>query len=249
MEHSAIRNAIHSNKIELVKLFLDNGANPDRVIGGQSLLCLALATSTAAFELLSKRCQNVNIRCNTDFENRINCTFGCTLLRAAYYNNIKALDTLLDKHADVNPEDLQDAYGSPLIAAVDGRELDCVRFLISRGAKVNGQLRTGRFGTPLAAAASMGELDIARILIDNGAEVNDSIPFGRYANVLAAAILGPGPSLQMVKFLVEEKQFDLKALPFVQPRTKQKRDDRRLRGDQVEIVRYFIREYGMDAES
>lgn len=249
MEHSAIGNAIHSNKIRLLKLFLDNGANPDRVIEGQSLLCLALVTSTAAFELLSERCQNVNIRCNTDFQGGIDCRFGCALSRAAYYGNIKALNILLDKHAYVNPEDLQDAYGSPLIAAIDGRELDCVRFLISRGAKVNAELRTGEFGTPLAAAASMGELDIARVLVDNGAKVNGYIPFGRYANVLAAAILGPGPSLQMVKFLVEEHQFDLKSLPFMQPRNEQKRDERRLRGDQVEIVRYFVREHGMDAES
>ncbi|KAG5660351.1 hypothetical protein KAF25_002957 [Fusarium avenaceum] len=249
MEHSAIGKAIHSNRIGLVKLFLDNGANPDRVIEGQSLLCLALATSTASFELLSERCQNVNIRCNTDFQDWIDCRFGCALSRAAYYGNIKALNILLDKHADVNPKDLQDAYGSPLVAAIDGRELDCVRFLISRGARVNAELRTGEFGTPLAAAASMGELEIARILVDNGAEVNGYIPFGRYANVLAAAILGPGPSLQMVKFLLEEHQFDLKVLPFVQPRSRQKRDERRLRGDQVEIVRYFIREYGVDAES
>lgn len=249
MEHSAIGNAIHSNKIGLLKLFLDNGANPDRVIEGQSLLCLALATNTATFELLSERCQNVNIRCNNDFQDQIHCTFGCALSRAAYYNNTKALNTLLDKHADVNPENIQDAYGSPLVAAIDGREIDCVRFLISRGAKVNAQLKTGKFGTPLAAAASMGELDIARILVDNGAEVNGYIPFGKYANVLAAAILGPGPSLQMVKFLVEENQFDLKALPFVQPRNEQKRDERRVRGDQVEIARYFIREYGMDAET
>jgi ankyrin repeat protein len=126
----------------------------------------------------------------------------------------------LIKHgAKVNSQLECGRYGSMLAAAAYRGQLETVQFLVRQhnvGVKTN--LEFGDFGSPLAAAVAMGNVNCARFLVKHGADVNAYMEFGKYGSVMAAAILGPEPSLTMVKFLVEKTDLNTSWLTVVQPR-------------------------------
>ncbi|EXF85873.1 hypothetical protein CFIO01_11964 [Colletotrichum fioriniae PJ7] len=182
--------------------------------------------------------------------------YGCPLIAAICGEEPDCIRLLLEREADVNAMPEGGKYGSPLAAAVSMGGVDCARILIEHGADAKADLRFGEFGSPLAAAASMGDVRCARLLIEHGADVNAYLEFGEYGSVLAAAILGDywvGPSLVMVKFLVEEAEAELAQLAFVRPRRKEfetrtTREKRRKSIDEEmrQRIRYKHRKQQMD---
>ncbi|MEM4359477.1 MAG: ankyrin repeat domain-containing protein [Candidatus Bilamarchaeaceae archaeon] len=96
------------------------------------------------------------------------------LLKAAEEGNIKEVEELLTKGADVNAED---EYGwTALMRAVGGRETKIARMLIEKGADVNAKNGFGR--TALMYAARNKDTEMVRMLIEKGADVNAEDKFG-----------------------------------------------------------------------
>lgn len=246
---SALGISIAERKIDTIRLLLENGGNPNLIVGRHSLLCLAVEKGTEYAQLLLEKGADPNIKCSID--SSIGCWFDSALSRAGCDGNFDALKALTGKGAFVNQENLRGMYGSPLAAAAYGGNLDCARFLIEQGADANALLKWGKFGSPLAAAVYRGRLDCARLLVRHGAGVNPYLEFGEYGSVLAAAILGFYPSLDMVKFLVEEKNADLAQLNFMRPRRKDNRGRRSSEKGwtpREKIAGYLVQERQVDVQ-
>ncbi|KAK2756875.1 ankyrin repeat protein, partial [Colletotrichum kahawae] len=233
--HSALGASIHQQNIGTMKLLLENGANPDRVINHHSLLCLAMekAAYNGNFSVMKALVDNgadVNPENLADLDRS-------PLAAAAYMGELECARLLIAKGADVNAQLKYTDFGSPLTASVSNGKLECARLLVEHGADVNMNPKFGPYGSPLAAAVSMGQLDCARFLVENGANVNVYLELGEYGSVLAAAILGTRPVLDMIQFLVEEQQASPAQLVFVRPRGKnggriRKRSSKRISYDQ-----------------
>lgn len=106
------------------------------------------------------------------------------LYRAAFYNDIDKVVSLIKRGADVNAKnkarsqryrniEIPERLETPLFAAVDSGTAEMVRVLLDNGAKVNvyAPLR----GTPLNLAVGNGNPEIVRMLIDRGADVNAKV--------------------------------------------------------------------------
>lgn len=278
--------SVNRKKIDIMKLLLSNGANVDCVVHGRTLICLAAERGLDYCTGLLDKGLDPNKKC--DNESHWHRREGCTLSRAAYDGNLNTIKALVGKGADVNPENSNDDYGSPLaaaarlghfdsarfllekgadanahlrcgdfgsplIAAIRGRKLDCVHLLLDHKADVNAKSEIGQYGSPLIAAASTGQVDCARVLVEHGADVNAYLEFGEYGSILAAAILGASPSLEMIKFLVEEAKADPAQLAFVRPRRKESRirtirveRDGRIDGERRHQMRYAHRKEEME---
>ncbi|OHE99342.1 hypothetical protein CORC01_05383 [Colletotrichum orchidophilum] len=205
---------------ECCAILLEMGLNPNMKCGGESITsCMfGCALSSAAYHgklvtmkvLVGKRA-DVNLEVLID-------PFGSPLAAAISGGELDCARFLLEKGADANADLRCGDFGSPLIAAAYSGDLDCVRLLLEHKADVNANSEVGLFGSPLAAAASMGMVDCARLLVEHGADVNAYLEFGEYGSILAAAIFSTVPSLDMIKFLVEEGGADLAQLAFTRPR-------------------------------
>jgi ankyrin repeat protein len=83
--------------------------------------------------------------------------------------NVEIVEELLKRGADVNAK--SGRYGTPLAAAVVGRNESLVRLLLERGADVNGH-RLG-YESALNIAACVGQLDIVELLLNHGMDINE----------------------------------------------------------------------------
>jgi ankyrin repeat protein len=112
--------------------------------------------------------------------------------RAARLGNIDIINIMLTCEVDVN---LAKTDGvTPLLIAVDNRQLDVAQLLLDNGAEVNKARTNGE--TPLLIAVDNRQLDVAQLLLDNGAEVNQArtngetpLWFAAYDGLLAVAKL------------------------------------------------------------
>jgi ankyrin repeat protein len=88
---------------------------------------------------------------------------------AAFFSQPKAVETLLERGADVHTRAKNGTNNQPLHAATAGRNVEVVRLLVARGADVNARQEGG--WTALHSAAQSGDVEMARLLIAAGAEV------------------------------------------------------------------------------
>ncbi|KAI3529843.1 hypothetical protein CSPX01_15222 [Colletotrichum filicis] len=174
--------SVVEQQIDVMELLLKNGANTDYVNGGRTLACQAAHNGSVRCTVLLENGLDPNMKCNWG------CRFGCALSRAAFDGNLNTMKALIDKGAEVNPENLKDHYGCPLIAAIIRGNPKCVRLLLERGADVNAMPEAGEYGSPLAAAVRSGNVDCARLLIQHGADAKAELRFGKYGTPLAAAV-------------------------------------------------------------
>ncbi|KAH7187296.1 ankyrin repeat-containing domain protein [Fusarium oxysporum] len=199
--HYPIGPAVYHEKLDILRLLLKHVANPNRVFSSHSLLCEVVGFGSGVIHLLLQYGADPNIRCNTR-QSESNCTCGCALSRAARAGKLDVLEVLIEHKVDVNPKNLRDAYGSPLVAAIIQGELNCARFLIKHGAKDDAQLECGKYGSALAAAAYSGHLEIVKLLVQqHNVDVNTTLKFGDFGSALAAAVVMGRDDC--VNFLVE----------------------------------------------
>ena len=103
----------------------------------------------------------------------------------------KILKLLLDNGADIETGGQYGSeYGStPLVQAIQDRDIDKVKLLIERGANINVQYGHGTGGvyTPLATALYVGALEIAKLLIKKGADADVVIAWDSTALTIAAS--------------------------------------------------------------
>lgn len=113
---------------------------------------------------------------------------GDQMNEAAKKGDIKTIDTLLAKGADIDGDD----YGCPLAWAAYGNQYEAVQHLLIKGAYLH-----GLNDLALRFAANKGHLDIVKLFVDLGADVNakDGEVLGTAANM---------GRLETVKFLISQ---------------------------------------------
>ena len=173
--------------LDIMRLLLDNGANPDR-LGGEYYLevsALQYANDVEVAQLLLDRGESAKswvgetpllvvlagngtnidvIQLLIDHGANVNAygETGDTPLHAV--KNAEIAQILINNGADVHAEP---RLGTPLHTA---NNVGIVRILIMNGADVN--IRDKNTYTPLLSAVWNGKKDIVKILIDNGADIN-----------------------------------------------------------------------------
>jgi ankyrin repeat protein len=105
-------------RVDTLRLLLERSANPNRVFASGNLLCEAVTYGAEIIRLLLAKGANPDIRCNDGPGSLYNCLHDCTLSKAASNGKLDVLEVLINYGADVNPKNLQYAYGSPLTAAI-----------------------------------------------------------------------------------------------------------------------------------
>jgi ankyrin repeat protein len=107
------------------------------------------------------------------------------LTRAAATGDTRQVEALLAQGA--NPDEIDGAGGTALMAAAREGHVDAMRILIKGGADVNRRDRRFTRWTPLVHAIHKRQDAAARLLLDSGAEVDASMHGGATPLIFAAA--------------------------------------------------------------
>ncbi|KAM0328773.1 hypothetical protein ACHAQA_005186 [Verticillium albo-atrum] len=164
----------NSDKMDVLKLFLDHGADPNATsINGRSVFIHALqAGSLDHLRLLRQYGGNVNAR---------DITGQPALHLALSQNRLDVVDFLLQHGADVNASNL--SGNSMLHVAMSKRNLALARLLLDRGANPNATDYVGRslLGR-LVDASKKGdtfESELALLVLAKGADPNQCDSWGK----------------------------------------------------------------------
>lgn len=103
---------------------------------------------------------------------------------------------LLARGANVNMKNRM--FGSPLFAAIKGKNIAVIKLLLDNGADANNILNSSGFNAFIVAVRE-STLEIVQLLIDNGANMNATDSGGYTAMMLAARV----SNLEMVRFLIK----------------------------------------------
>ena len=193
---SALVAAVELSSIEIVKLFIENGADVNMQVyhpgnWGSALAAAASVGSLEKIELLIKSGAMVNMPLERG-------SVDNALVAAVWQGEEDAVKLLLKAGADVNMQFQTGYWGSALEAALGNGKI--TKLLIEHGAAVNIQLQHGRHGSALAAAAKGSQRSIQQ-LIGFGAEVNMQLENGDCGSALATAALNGNE--KGVKLLIE----------------------------------------------
>lgn len=165
-KRTALLEAIESDRADMVKLLLDNGADPNSIVySNYGVLCTAAAKSSPEIvKLLVEKGAKPDSQSGAVTH---------TVLRG----QLGLLEWLLAHGGDIN-EDFP-AYGmSPLNAAIDRGDIKTVIFLISKGADIN-HVHKDSGCTPLMIAAISNKIDSLGFLLENGADASCKDKNGR----------------------------------------------------------------------
>lgn len=115
---------------------------------------------------------------------------------AAYFGVQKAVNTLVEKGADI---DAKDKHGrAPLLRAVARGEEAVIKLLLENGAEIDGKDYHGR--TPLLWAAGRDKEAVVKLLLEKGADIDSKDNQGRMPLLWAAA----GGHEAIIKLLLEK---------------------------------------------
>jgi len=202
--NTPLANAVVQEQIDVVKLLLDHGADPNiSNKNGDTPLGYAASRNgtngTLLCEWLLAKGAIVNPTNKTEY--RIT-----PLDWAISSDNTELVKILLDAGASVKAKN--DNGDTPLDAAADRGDLEIAQMLIAHGADVNAKITGGT--TPLMKAAGNGHVDIIKLLLDHGADVNFKRSDGLTALVDAAGAGAEHHGKECVELLLD-KGADIKA--------------------------------------
>lgn len=187
---SALYEAARVGSLDIVKLLLENGANPNALGGrhGSALQAAALWKHSDMVKLLLESGANPNGPDGRYW-------YGSALQAAAEIGSHNRVKLLLENEADPNAPGGR--YGSALQAAAHSGSSDIVELLLENGSNPNAL--GGLFGSALLAAARKGHLEIVKFLLEHKADPNIRDKLGSSAVTYAAA----NGHLKMVTVLLE----------------------------------------------
>lgn len=178
---TALFTAVALEKIEIVKLLLDNGAQVHST--GENLLSILPLTYDKSFlqilQLLVDHGADVNEPCVDDSETPLSI--------AAMEGYVEIVEFFLDRGAFISV--------IPLFYAVSNGHLRTVQLMLDRGFDVNAVC----VKTMLSCAVSRGDLPMAKLLMDRGADVDDPSDCGKYPLHYALDLEHP----EMLKLLLD----------------------------------------------
>lgn len=164
-----IQLAVRANSMDATKLLLDHGADPKRVLKYKETL-VHIAAYCGHAEMIKLLTSH-----GTD-PNALNSRMVSPILFASLWGRSKAVEALIELGANPNlkPAENQDEPGwSPLLYAIDQRNIYCAHALINGNADPN---IVGYDGTPLRYAVVKGLLEICENLLEKHANIfHDSI--------------------------------------------------------------------------
>ncbi|CAI7663068.1 uncharacterized protein N7487_010618 [Penicillium crustosum] len=185
---TALRHAISGGHLNITKLLLSYGADPN----GTSQDAYTPLSSAAQYgreaitRLLLEWGADVDAPCGWH---------GSALVAACDEGQLKISEILLNSKAKINIE--SELCGTPLEAAANAGHWELVTFLLEKGAEPNSQ--GDEVDTALQSAAFQGQEDIVRILLNHHADVNRRA--GRHGNALIAASMNGNQKI--VKMLLD----------------------------------------------
>lgn len=165
--------AVETGNVEIVRLLLDNGADPNRWQAPDEAAPLHGALSGLLVEILLERGAAPNAQ-SADGQRPLHGVAGA--------GEIAAARLLVEHGADINAEEIKGR--TPLHIATDGGRLRMVIFLVERGANVNAVEKAYGF-TPLMNAVYLGRRDIVDYLLKNGADIHIRNAAGKNAIAIA----------------------------------------------------------------
>ena len=161
-ERTAIHYASERGSLKVVEALLSNGAEID-VEDENRCTPLTLAAEKRHIDIslyLINRGADVNKK---DFR-----MMRTALHYASVWDDLKVVETLLSKGAEI---DVEDEYRcTPLMLAAEYRHIDTSLYLINRGADVD--KKDGRKRTALHYASERGDLKVVKALLSKGAEID-----------------------------------------------------------------------------
>jgi cytohesin len=151
--------AVGEKNMGMVEYLIDHGADVDFNDGGWTLLMESFSSGKEMVKLLIDRGADIHVRCEW--------VGGVTALhRAIRYSYRDIAELLIQRGLDVNA-----GPWTPLHVAADEKDrLEMTEFLIQKGADVNAKDQRDR--TPLFEATNSGNKEVAELLIAKGANVN-----------------------------------------------------------------------------
>ncbi|KAF5001606.1 hypothetical protein FGRMN_912 [Fusarium graminum] len=205
---SALGRAIHNQHIDITRILLNGGANPNLAMKNKSLLCLAAQRGPEYLQAMLDAGADPNLHCGNG------CFWGCALSMAASEGYSNSVESLIEAGADVNPTFTDRRLNSPLAHAFSGwgnpesKEppswYDCVRLLLRHGADAKAPL-TARwrkeYKSMLEAAVSEHSTDLARLLVEYGADIKTPLKCQGYDTILEYSV--ENGDIDFARFLVK----------------------------------------------
>ncbi|TQS33635.1 hypothetical protein Golomagni_06011 [Golovinomyces magnicellulatus] len=163
------------NEIDLVKVLLEHGANPNHLVDDRTMLHNAIDNGD----------ENVaKLLLQHGADHRVLNEHGTNALQHAAQADFKELvDLITQKDSSVN--EATEGGWSPLMMAVDDGYANMVALLLEKGADIN--YATENSWPALTIAASKGNMDILTMLLDHGADIDQSDPAGWCPLLIAIA--------------------------------------------------------------
>ena len=166
---TSLLEAADDGHIEIVKLLLKAGADPNQINDdGQTPLYRAIEYTRSAIKKLD-RIEIVKLLLFYGANPNIASEYGTTpLIRAAEVGVIEIVKLLLDNNAD--PNHANDKGAVPLGWAAAKGHIEIVELLLNRGANPN--VVNNKGGVPLHFAAENGHAEIVELLLNKNADPN-----------------------------------------------------------------------------
>lgn len=180
---TALRTAVDRHHIDIVKLLLSNGANPNQFSN-----CVEHGALLGAVRRWAINDEIIQIL--VDHGADVNANHGRALQVAAARGSVQTVQVLLAAGADINAPALRRNGKTTLQGAVLRGNIDLVKTLLDAGADINAPPSPEWGETAIQAAAGSGDVRMVQFLLSHGADVNSPASKSYGATALQKAAIG-----------------------------------------------------------